>query len=197
MILAIRFPVVDATIWLIWNFATRIFSSVFLSYGTIAYTASIQFCCSLVFYDLSEQLYTYSPVLRHWHGGSWKYYIWSWVTGLKSNIYYRHSIYRGHTPHGNAHNPTETMIKLLSDFSITDDTPYLTLTGELWGVFREFIKENDRNILERTVLQKWKWKKTKMRAPCAYLLVCTAVMYWHFQTKLWSEPIDWSVMCGW
>ena len=33
------------------------------------------------------------------------------------------------------------MAKLLSDFSITNNTTYLALTGELWGVFREFFKE--------------------------------------------------------
>ena len=29
-----------------------------------------------------------------------------------------------------------------SDFRITTDTPYLTLTGELWGVFCEDFGEN-------------------------------------------------------
>ena len=33
------------------------------------------------------------------------------------------------------------MIQLQSDFVFTNDTPYLTLTGELWRVFREIFKE--------------------------------------------------------
>ena len=33
------------------------------------------------------------------------------------------------------------MVNHLSDFSITKGTPYLALTGDLWGVFREFFKE--------------------------------------------------------
>ena len=56
-------------------------------------------------------------------------------------MYYRLSIYRGHIPQHNAHSPTVTMVELLSDFTITNDTTYLALTGELWGVFHEFFKE--------------------------------------------------------
>ena len=29
-----------------------------------------------------------------------------------------------------------------SDFKLTTDTPYLALTGELWGVYYENIEEN-------------------------------------------------------
>ena len=32
------------------------------------------------------------------------------------------------------------------DLSFTNDTPYLALPGELWGVFRGIFKDNDRNI---------------------------------------------------
>ena len=31
-------------------------------------------------------------------------------------------------------------------FALTNDTPYLALTCELWGVFRELYKENNRDI---------------------------------------------------
>ena len=34
-----------------------------------------------------------------------------------------------------------TMIQLPPDFAFTNDTPYLALTGELWGVFREILKD--------------------------------------------------------
>ena len=35
-----------------------------------------------------------------------------------------------------------TAAELKSDFKLTTDTPYLTLTGELWGVFCEYFAEN-------------------------------------------------------
>ena len=38
------------------------------------------------------------------------------------------------------------MVKLRPDFASTNDTPYLALTGELWGVFCEIYKKNDRDI---------------------------------------------------
>ena len=40
------------------------------------------------------------------------------------------------------------MIQIRSEFAFMNDTPYLNLTGELWGVFREIFKENR----ERTAL---------------------------------------------
>ena len=39
------------------------------------------------------------------------------------------------------HRITVTMIQLRPQFAFTDDTPYLTLTGELWGFFREIVKK--------------------------------------------------------
>ena len=35
-----------------------------------------------------------------------------------------------------------TGAKLKSDFKLTTNTPYLALTGELWGVYREDLGEN-------------------------------------------------------
>ena len=35
-----------------------------------------------------------------------------------------------------------TAAELKSDIKLTIDTPYFTLTGELWGVFCEYIAEN-------------------------------------------------------
>ena len=49
------------------------------------------------------------------------------------------SIFRCHIQHNRAHNPTVTVAKLQSNFAFTNDTPYLALTGELWGVFRELL----------------------------------------------------------
>ena len=36
----------------------------------------------------------------------------------------------------------ETESEYQSDAGSTIDTPYLALTGELWGVFREYLSEN-------------------------------------------------------
>ena len=41
---------------------------------------------------------------------------------------------------------TITMIKLRSNLALSNDTLHLASRGELWGVFREFFKENDRDI---------------------------------------------------
>ena len=35
-----------------------------------------------------------------------------------------------------------TATECKSDFILTTDTPYLTLTGELWGVYYENFEEN-------------------------------------------------------
>ena len=35
-----------------------------------------------------------------------------------------------------------TATECKSDFKLTTDTPYLTLTGELWGVYYENFEEN-------------------------------------------------------
>ena len=61
---------------------------------------------------------------------------------LVSSRNYTLSIYRGLIPNKNAHSPTVTMAKLLSDFLITNKTPNITLAGEVWCVFRKFFKEN-------------------------------------------------------
>ena len=34
-----------------------------------------------------------------------------------------------------------------SDFKLTTDTPYLTLTGELWGVYCDDLGENYNGII--------------------------------------------------
>ena len=47
--------------------------------------------------------------------------------------------------HNKAHSPTVTMVKLLSDFSILNDVPYLSRKGKVWGVFHQFFKA------------KWRW----------------------------------------
>ena len=44
------------------------------------------------------------------------------------------------------------MVKLLTDFSITNDTPYIALTGELWGVFLEFFNEYRPRYIESVVV---------------------------------------------
>ena len=61
-------------------------------------------------------------------------------------LYYRLSIFRSQIQHDILHSTNIVMIKLQSDISSTNDTPYLALTGELWDVFREFFEENDRDI---------------------------------------------------
>ena len=40
------------------------------------------------------------------------------------------------------------MVKLRSCFALANDAPYLALTGELWGVFREFFKEKWLRYIE-------------------------------------------------
>ena len=45
------------------------------------------------------------------------------------------------------------MAKLQPGFALSNDIPYLALTGKLWGVFREFFKKKFTAIYrERTVL---------------------------------------------
>ena len=40
------------------------------------------------------------------------------------------------------------MVKFRSDLAFTNDTPYLALTGEIWGVFNEFFSENWPRYIE-------------------------------------------------
>ena len=61
---------------------------------------------------------------------------------------YRLSIYRGHIQHDCVHSPTIIMTKLRSNFALTNSTPYLTLTGKLWGVFRELFEEKWPRYIE-------------------------------------------------
>ena len=35
-----------------------------------------------------------------------------------------------------------TEAKHNTDFELTLDTPYLTLTGEIWGIYRDYVEEN-------------------------------------------------------
>ena len=41
---------------------------------------------------------------------------------------------------GGGHSTAITMTQLRSDFALTNDTPYLALTGELWDVFHKLLK---------------------------------------------------------
>ena len=43
------------------------------------------------------------------------------------------------------HRTTFTMVELWPEFAPTNDTPYLALTGELWGVVPEILKENNHD----------------------------------------------------
>ena len=43
------------------------------------------------------------------------------------------------------------MVKLESDFSVTNYTPYLILTGEPWEVFHEFFKEKWLRYIKNTL----------------------------------------------
>ena len=61
--------------------------------------------------------------------------------GPRANWYHKLSIYRGHIQHHCAHSPAMILAKLRPNFALTNDTPYLALTGELKGVFRELFKE--------------------------------------------------------
>ena len=49
-------------------------------------------------------------------------------------------MYRGRIQHDSAHSLIDTVAKISSNFALTNDAPYLALTGRLWGVFRELIK---------------------------------------------------------
>ena len=56
-------------------------------------------------------------------------------------LYHKFSIYHGYIGYDSAHSTTITMLKTLVRFALTKDTTYLTLTGELSGVFRELYEE--------------------------------------------------------
>ena len=43
-------------------------------------------------------------------------------------------------------------VNFRSDFPLMNDTPYLTFTDELWGVFRDFFKEKLSWHIENTLL---------------------------------------------
>ena len=47
------------------------------------------------------------------------------------------------------------MVKLESNFTLTNDTPYLALTGAIWDVFVSSSMKNYLDIQERTVLDVW------------------------------------------
>ena len=55
----------------------------------------------------------------------------------------RHSIYSGgRIQEEFEHNTKERKLKLRSDQELRKHIPYLAFTGELWGVFSEFVGEN-------------------------------------------------------
>ena len=60
--------------------------------------------------------------------------------------YYKLSIYRGHLQLDNSHSATIT--KLQSDLTLTIETPYLPLIGELWGIFRVLFEEKWPRYIE-------------------------------------------------
>ena len=51
------------------------------------------------------------------------------------------------------------MVKLSSDFASTNDTPYRSLTGELYGVFREIFNEKFPWYIESTLYFELKFYK--------------------------------------
>ena len=63
-------------------------------------------------------------------GGSWTSYLYTldsrYIADIYNTIWHRASV---------------TTIQLWPDFAFTNETPYLVLTGELWGVFRNMFKE--------------------------------------------------------
>ena len=82
---------------------------------------------------------------------------WTLVTppGWNETKCYRLAIYRGYIQHDCSHSPIMTVAKLRSNFALTHDNPYLALTGELWGVFRELFKEKWPQYIESTIW--WVW----------------------------------------
>ena len=70
---------------------------------------------------------------------------------------YRLSIYRGHIWLDSAHSSTITIVKPQSDLALTIETPYLNLTGELWGVFRELFKEKWPRYIESALYSICSW----------------------------------------
>ena len=61
--------------------------------------------------------------------------------------YYGLLIYCGYIWLNRTHSTMIAMLKLRSGFALMNDTPYLALMGELWGVFHEFVKEKYCGIL--------------------------------------------------
>ena len=75
-------------------------------------------------------------------------FYWMKTSELKVTFinYYILSIYRSHIPHNNAHNPTVTRVKLLSDFQ-TWMTPHTLPLRVSYGVsFMSFSKKSNRDI---------------------------------------------------
>ena len=48
------------------------------------------------------------------------------------------------------------MITLRPEFALTEDIPFLALTGELWGIFREPFKEKRLRYIEKALYMKYK-----------------------------------------
>ena len=57
-----------------------------------------------------------------------------------SNKFWTVPLYSGLLQRDSTRSTTATMVKLRPGFAFTNDNPYLALTGELWGVFREIFK---------------------------------------------------------
>ena len=53
---------------------------------------------------------------------------------------------------------TGTEAEYQSDAESTNDTPYLALTGELWGVYCEYLRENWR----QSAVNLWLGRKHKI-----------------------------------
>ena len=67
---------------------------------------------------------------------------WENTPSLHTSLYSRVPLKRGTTCHDNANDTALTATEDKCDFKHTTDTPYLALTGELWGVHYENFEEN-------------------------------------------------------
>ena len=109
---------------------------------------------------------------------SFTHYVWCiWFALILTHPFFfqalRLSVYRGHIQHECAHSLTMTVAKLKLNIALTNDTPYLALTSELWVVFRELLKKNDRHI--SIVNYSWQTLKDLPITRCKdyYYLLCS------------------------
>ena len=98
---------------------------------------------------------TESGIHSHYKGTTEGLYHKKSYNGKMTSLYYILSIYHDHILHKNTHSPTVTMVKLRSNFALTNGTLYLTLTDVLWQCLSWVIQRKMTAIYRQHTVLYW------------------------------------------